>query len=672
MINPKIISNLLKKIPNRVLVFLVLVTVGFVIFHSRQIFYFNYDREYSENLYYHSQWNIPNSNRGISDGLLYQFVGFRLAQGENTFYLNYETPPFGKYLYGLSEYFFNNPYWVSLFLYLGVIAVFYLLARHLFKNQKLALLTLILFTTTPFIATQVRDTMLDLPLTAFFLIHVFFFVKFLDKPKPVLLGLAGAFLGLATGTKIGVYSPWVILLGLPLIFWASKKAHKYYPRIVNPVFYLASVFAGYCFAYISYFIHHQNPIPWIKLHQKQLDFYLSPQSQVDYLNQWKGIFLNTYHGFWQMDKISLGDWSPVLPLGVLAAISVLVLALKRREKPWIYISGITLIFVIVNTFITFSPRYLMPAVPGFVLLIAYFLRKYWWVLIILSLLNLPFFINSMTSKNYAGNSEAVGNFIAKRAYRELYRSIDPDQRRTIPESEFIASVENFYETLNVKKIDIKIKDITQTGKNINVRYAADYLSGYGKISFEPVYEFRDVHNQTMLVWKWDYLWPNYNPASKIIIEGDEIPLKEIRKSGVVVARQGKAKAVYIITRHIEWPKTLDRLSEVVGRESTIKIGDQLRNTIPDDFPRFVGILDTSSDDLEKRALEIKGIKLREFNYLKPEPGVNKTEINKLIKTVYQSKPELFYTNAYIYFENNGQRVYILKSNPDNFGKILDF
>lgn len=661
----KIISDSFKKIPLWVFIALILLSVGFVIYNSRQIFYFKYESEYYENLYYHSQWNIPNSTRGISDGLLYQFVGFRLVHGENPFYLNYETPPFGKYLYGLAEYYLNNPYWVSLFLYLGSIVIFYLLADSLFKDKKYALLSLLLYSTTPFIATQVRDTMLDLPLTAFYLTHSFFFVKFLHRPKILFLGLSGIFLGLATGTKIGVYSPWVIFLGLALVLWVNKS-------IGRILIYLASVFAGYCFAYISYFIHHPNPIPWVKLHQKQLEFYLNPGDSVDYLNQWKGIFLNTYQGWWGIEKISLGDWSPILPLGVLAAVSVLFLALKRKEKPWIYISGITLIFLIVNTFISFWPRYLMPAVPGFILLIAYFARKYWWVMIILSLLNLPFFVNSLAHKNYYSNSDAVGSFIAKRAYRELYRSIDPGQRKSIPEDQFIKTLENFYETLNVKKIGVKIKDIVQTGKNINVRYKIDYLTGYGKISFDPELEFKDVHNQTMLVWKWDYLWPKYDSDRKIIIGGDKIPIEMIRRGVRVVAKPGKGKAVYIITRHIEWPKTLDRLSEVVGGKSSLNIGDSIRNSIPDDFPRYVGVLDTSSDeDLEKKALDIKGVKLREFSFLVPEPDASKKDISQLIMKVYESQPELFYVNTDIYFESNGQKEFILKLDPENFGKILD-
>lgn len=666
--------NFSSKTVHLLLLAAILITVAYVIFYSRQIFFFVYEPEYYENLYYHSQWNIPGSTRGISDGMLYKFVGYRLVQGENPFYLNYETPPFGKYLYGLAEYYFSNPYLVSLVLYLATVGIFYLLLKLIIKNEKVALSAQFLFITTPFIATQIRDTMLDLPVTCFFLVNIYFYSKYLQNNKLLFLALGGVFLGLATGTKIGVYTPVILLLGLMLLIWDGKKILN---KIVSPVFYLGSVFAGYCLSYIAYFSKHPNPIPWVKLHQKQLDFYLSPDSNIDHLNQWRGIFMNSYQGWWDIEKITLGDWSPILPLGVITTVIVLILALKRKEKIWVYISGVTLIFLIVNTFLSFWPRYLMPAIPGFVLSVTYFFKKnsrwekYWFILVIIAFLNLPFLANSMASKNYFSNSEAVGSFIAKRAYRELYRSIDPDQRKTISEQKFISDLENFYETLGMKKIEVKINDIKRKGKTTDVEYGLKYNSWYGELGPVPVFEFKEVHNQTMLVWKWDYLWPGYSPDQEIVIEKGDIPLSMIRRGGVAVAKPGDGKAVYIITRHIEWPKTLNELESVTIKNSSLVVGDSVRQSIPDDFPRYVGILKEFEDGTEKKAEEIKGVKIRKFKYLLPEPGVSKKDIGELVYDVYKSRPELFYVNTDIYFENNGEKVYILKADPGKNGVVLD-
>lgn len=90
---------------NNIIKTLILIFISLTFYYSRQIFFYKYEPEYYENWYYHSQWNIPNSVRGIGDGDLYKFVGYRLAFGENPFNINYEVPPFAKLLYGLAERF---------------------------------------------------------------------------------------------------------------------------------------------------------------------------------------------------------------------------------------------------------------------------------------------------------------------------------------------------------------------------------------------------------------------------------------------------------------------------------------------------------------------------------------------------------------------------------------
>ncbi len=647
----------LKNIPSWLIFSLILVVVFFVIYNSRQIFFFKYESEYYENLYYHSQWNVAGSPRGISDGNLYKFVGYRLVQGENPFDLNFEAPPFGKYLYGLSEYFTGNPYWVSLLLYLTCLITFYYFTKLLFQDKKYALLVLLLFVVNPFIATQIKDTMLDLPLTTFFLLQTFFLVKYFDKTKTSDLILSGIFLGLATGTKIGVYTPIVFLISLLMIFWAGKK-------FVHLLIYPAAIFAGYIISYTAYFMHHKNPVPWIKLHEKQFDFYLGPQGTVDHLNQWRGIFLNTYQGWWGIDKGTFGDWSPVLPLGVIAAVIVLIIAIRKKQKAWIYLSAMTLSFLIINSFLSFYPRYLMPAVPGFILLIAYFTKKYWWILVILTIMTVPFLWSSMIVKNYNGAAEGIGNFISKRAYRELYRSINPEQRKTIDEQKFITTLENFYQTLGTEKIDVKVERLKRNEEKTNVVYETKYQTEYGEIVFYPEFVFEDINNQMVLDWKWDYVWPNYSPEKEIKIEEKGMQLEAIRRGGIVVARNSPGRKVYIITRHVKWNETLDQLLELTGKlwGTPLTIAAQIRLAIPDDFPRYIGILDENLPDAEKKASEVTGLKLKEFNYLSPVAGSSIKDINELIRRTYERNPELFYTNADIYFETENGREYILHSN----------
>jgi len=582
-----------KKLDAALLFLIGLVTVS-ILYFSRQIFFYKYNPEYYENYYYNSQWNVPQSSRGISDGELYKFVGYRLVQGENPFNINYEVPPFAKYLYGLAEYTIGNPYWISLGFYLLTGLAVYSLCLELFSSRTSALLGLLLFVTTPFIATQIKETMLDLPLTSLFAFHALFFVKFFKRLKPRDLIWAGIFLGLATGTKIGVYTPLTLLIGLTLVFLSSRK-------FFNPLLYLSSVFAGYVISFFSYFIHHPNPLPWLRLHEKPLDFYLhSGVGSVDYLNQWRGIFLNTYQGFWVGGaQTGLGDWSLILPLGVLLTLVILVLSLKKKNYSWIYLTLFSLGVLAVNTVIPFWARYLMPVVPLFILFILFAFRKFTPLILILAFLNLTILLPTLTVRNLPGHSEAVSRFLNTRAYRELYRSIDSATREKYPEQKFISTMESFYTTLRVKKIEVTITDIIDTKDIHRGLITTKYQTDFGEYTNNQELNFVIEHNQWKTVWKWDYLSPGFDPEGKIEI----VPGK-----GAKVKNQ---KNVYIVTsRMSEQGKYLLALSNltIIGQPL---IDEGLRQTIPDNFPRFVGELHPSLDlDTIERNL-LSGIEIRE-------------------------------------------------------------
>ena len=347
----------------KIIIFLNIIFVVLTLYFSRWIFFYRYEPEYYENYYYHSQWNIPESTRGIGDGELYKFVGYRLAQGENPFNINYEVPPFAKLIYGLTARFLGNPYWATLAFYFLSLFVLYKFSQLIFpKNLNLQLLTLLLFVSSPFIATQVKETMLDLPLTLLFLSHLYFFTVFLKTKSLNDLIFSGIFLGLATGSKIGIYTPLIILSGFYLLFKNTSPIKTY-------LFYVVSIISGYIFSFINYFIKHPNPIPWIRLHEKTIRFYIGTHNSfsIDKLTQFKGIFLNQYQGFWKGASLTtLGDWSPLLPIGTILVFALIYLSFKQKKWGYLYLSLFSLSVFFMNCLVPFYPRYLMPLLPIFV------------------------------------------------------------------------------------------------------------------------------------------------------------------------------------------------------------------------------------------------------------------------------------------------------------------
>lgn len=617
------------KIFNLFLGLITLFIVVSIFFFSRQIFSYKYHPEYYENYFYHSQWNIPNSTRVMGDGDLYKFVGYRLAKGENPFNINYEVPPFGKLLIGLAEKYTGNPYWVNVLLYLLSIGVLTILSKDLFKNNQISLFVLLLFTTTPFIATQIKDTMLDLPLMFLLLVHIWLFIRYLSNQNINFLFFSGIFLGLFTGTKIGIYTPLIGILGSFIVLVFSKKKILYF------LIYFTSVISGYVLSFISYFIQHPNPIPWIRLHAKTINFYSNSNLPVNPLNQWKTIFFNIYQGWWNPGEIiKLSDWSLILPFGTIALIIVLIFSIKKQQKEWFYISGIGLIFLIINSLIAFWPRYLIPIIPIFILLIANLTKKIKFIMIILILLNLPIFYSVLTPDTLPETTKRIATYISTRAYRDLYQNID---NQTIEEQEFVKQNIHLINQLGVRKLEVTVGEINKNNNHANVEYQIKYITKYGELTETPTLSFIKINNQWKLDWKWNYLLDNYSPTNKIIVNKFEIPKNNSES----------LRSLYIVPRLMsDWGQSINSLSALTGKTGT-DIDIQIKTVVPDQYPQFVGYLNPKlGNEGIQQALNTHGVSIDEPEFFTPS-------------TLTTSAQPDYYINANLFQENDkGQKTII--------------
>lgn len=572
---------------------LILLFIGLTFYFSRQIFFYKYEPEYYENWYYHSQWNIPNSVRGIGDGDLYKFVGYRLAFGENPFNINYEVPPFAKLLYGLAERYLSNPYIISIAFYLLSIILLYQTSRIFFpKNKYLSLLTTLLFASSPFISTQIKETMLDLPLMFFFNLHLFYFLHYLNRGTIKHLVLAGFFLGIATGCKIGIYSPFVFLIGLIFIFIGQKE------KIKKFFLYGVSTFTGYCFSFISYFVHHPNPIPWLRLHQKPLNFYLGQQnsSQIDHFNQLKGILFNRYQGFWEGAQLGkLGDWSPMLTIALLILIPLTITAIKKKDHPKIYLCLFSLPFLLVNCFIPFFPRYLMPIIPIFCLLITLSAQSKPIIIWLIILLNIPFYYNSVAKEPYQDDFDSTVRFINTRNYRELYRAIDPNQRQTLDENYFIDSYENFLNQIGTRKIESNITDLIQNKNTVTGKLQLTYQTRYGNLENTSDITLKKIHNQWKLVWDWDFLFKDYQPEYQINI--------------IPKTNKTTTEAFMVPRLMFDWGRDLTKIKSIIHIEDPI-IDERLKFTVPDKYPRWIGDI----SQIPNPDPQIPGLQFSQYHY----------------------------------------------------------
>lgn len=408
------------------------VLIGIVAYFNRWIFVYKFEPEYWENYYYTSQWNIPNSKREISDDGLYRYIGYRLVTGENTFNVNYWIPPMGKYWYGVGAKYLGNPYLISFAFYLLSIFVFGLLSRLIFKKNNLRWLAIYLWTINPIIVEQVWQTMLDLPMTLFFLTHIYFLFKFEKEKTTQNLVLSAIFLGLTAGTKPAYFIP---MIGFIDWLWILNIAKT--NRFKKLFLYLLFVIGGYVLAYTCYFVVHPNPIPWIRLHQKVIDFQLlnSQGGNHDVVNIFRTIFLAKFKGFWVGGKeMVFKSWSLIFPVGTILLVKNMLFFKKiLKQKPNIlYLSIIGFFYLLMCLKIEFWPRYLVILVPLLILLVVDFFKNKTLILIILLFSYLPWLNYNFFPKP----DEVIEEWsreINGQHYREAYRLLDNNSRQKINE-----------------------------------------------------------------------------------------------------------------------------------------------------------------------------------------------------------------------------------------------
>lgn len=160
----------MRKYIELLLVILILGRVGLFIIVNQHYFLRKFDPVYMGNLYSQSQYVIgERSKGGIGDDGLYAFAGYYyLFQKGDISSVNFEHPPLGKYLIGLSILFFGNENIINIIYFFFLLLLTYKLSQILLSDRILSVLSVgILSLDSLFLDNLVRS-LLDLPFTLFF------------------------------------------------------------------------------------------------------------------------------------------------------------------------------------------------------------------------------------------------------------------------------------------------------------------------------------------------------------------------------------------------------------------------------------------------------------------------------------------------------------------------
>ncbi len=345
--------------------------VVFVIIGNRKRIFHRFDPQAMEQKYKNSQWVVPNSKKGISDGDLYAYAGYLYLHGKNPILINPELPPLGKYILGLSIELFGDP--AVLNILISIISLFLIFELIFLTTRSYLFASLGIFLTvinSVYIDQILNPTLLDIQHLFFFLLFLIIFLLYLKKEKYWLMVGSGFILGMFLSIKPFVIFFPLVTVWLFIFFAFVKKTEGGYENRIREVLNFvvlefSSLFA-FVATYFQYFLKGGNLRGLMGVQKWIFTFYSSSKiDRVKIMGKYLDlIFFNKWH-FWSKGYpiIHLSQWSLIWPLefliGIVSSAYVLRLFKDRQIKfSNILDSGmilLSLFFVIYNLFLFIVP-----------------------------------------------------------------------------------------------------------------------------------------------------------------------------------------------------------------------------------------------------------------------------------------------------------------------------
>lgn len=339
--------------------FIVLSIFSFFATHANY-FLRPFDPIFIGDLYSKSQYVIGAASKGgIGDDGLYAFAGYYyLFQHGDPSSVNFEHPPLGKYLIGLSILLFKNENVINIIYVVLLSVITFYLSKHILKKTTLSLICVAILTTDPLIRDHLIRSFLDIPFTLFFVIAVYFFLKSLSKP--LFFALSQLFWGITFSVKF--FPSFIFVYGymILVILIRNKKLLRpfFMTSVIIPVVYL--------FSHTAYFVYHPSLIEFIQ-HKKWVFSWWS-SSPILIGNIWKNIFTGRYIDSVGVERIN-DLWTPILPLTVVLAMINAPIRKITTNKDTVILYGLCLVYLLYVSFFTGGvEKFIMPIYPILIVL----------------------------------------------------------------------------------------------------------------------------------------------------------------------------------------------------------------------------------------------------------------------------------------------------------------
>lgn len=314
---------------------------------------FNFD--YYSDLYSKSQYVIGAASKGgIGDDGLYAFAGYYyLFQKGDVSAVNFEHPPLGKYLIGVSIMLFHNENIINIIYFAVLLWVTYIIGKIILKNSLLSLIAVGILSADPLFLDNLKRSLLDLPFTLFFTLAVYFFLLALGKQKYLYLSML--FWGITFSTRF--FPALVIIYGyllLIILLHQRKNLQAFFlSSLLIPVVYLI--------AHTSYFFYHPSFIEFLR-HKKWMLAWFSGSVRI-VGNIWRNIFTGYYLDT-TYKLVQNEHWFVSVPAIVVPAVLPLKKYFDKKNLDLLLLYGLSILYFIYMTFLTDgSEKFMMPIYP---------------------------------------------------------------------------------------------------------------------------------------------------------------------------------------------------------------------------------------------------------------------------------------------------------------------
>jgi hypothetical protein len=293
----------------------------------------------------------------IKDSTLYTYAASRYVAGEDPTKINFEHPPLGKYILGISWKLFHNMTVINFCFYIGSLWLFWNLTKIIIKNFKFRLLGLGLLGSISLIPHYTFQSMLDILLL--FSTLLFFNGLFLVKNKNWRVLITG--LALGSYMSIKYFFPSIFLFGLILLIVSYKEKN-----IIFLIKTLTLALGTYLLSYARYFWLNPNPIDFIKFEWFRFRWWTGERTIPKFLLI-DTIFTGKFKGWWAENQYEFAtSWSKLWPISFLGwLLSFFILSKKFEAKILALFSATMFLLYIFGS--ASNERYLIQLLPFWVM-----------------------------------------------------------------------------------------------------------------------------------------------------------------------------------------------------------------------------------------------------------------------------------------------------------------